>query len=626
VRPFRSSGGVVVETVSAAPAADAAPAPGRLGAWSASHRWRQWIAATGLGGGAFILLLFPLGCFLLLAFSPRLFHQGTQWLSLSSFSGAFTSSALQGLMNTGLVGVGAALLAVGIALPMTWALLRTSLAGRRVFTVLTWTLLLLPTFLAASGLEVVAQQNGPLSWLVGHDPSGLRRVVMGPVGVVWVLACRGVPFAYLALAGSIRSLGGEYEEAARVHGARPWVAVRIRFWLLAPAILAALAIVFAESISDFGVASTLAANAQFPLATYTVYSSVSTLPVDFGTASAESWLLLAMVALAVLGQQRASRGRTFAVISGRTRFEARRALRPATQIVGALGVAVFFAVSVGIPVLGIVATSMTPPLGTGGGLTFANYARVLHDPTLVGPIRFSVQIALLCASFAMLLGTGAAWFVSRKGASRVRAGLDTAMLAAIGLPSIVVASGFLFAYNLPFLGHLGIQIYGTNIVLAMGYLAGFTPIVARLMAGPLAQVSDNLRQAARVHGAGALRSWRRVVVPMLAPSLLSAWLFVFSAVVFELPLSDVLHPAGTEPLAVAITKQMRFDTAGGTAETVLAALVILVIVGICLGLYRMTAPAGWRRSDHAGADRPPSGRKWSQSRYRRRMPAEGALQ
>ena len=67
----------------------------------------------------------------------------------------------------------------------------------------------------------------------------------------------------------------------------------------------------------------------------------------------------------------------------------------------------------------------------------------------------------------MLLGTGAAWFVSRKGASRVRTGLDTAMLAAIGLPSIVVASGFLFAYNLPFLGHLGIQIYGTNIVLAM---------------------------------------------------------------------------------------------------------------------------------------------------------------
>ncbi len=625
MRPFPSSSGDVVKTVGAVPATGVAPAAGRFGAWSASHRWRQWIAATGLGGGAFILLLFPLGCFLLLAFSPRLFQQGSQWFSVSSFSGAFTSSALRGLVNTGLVGVVAALLAVGIALPLTWALMRTSLVGRRLFTVLTWTLLLLPTFLAATGLEVVAQQNGPLSWLVGHDPSALRRIVMGPVGVVWVLACRGVPFAYLVLAGSIRSLGGEYEEAARVHGGvRGWLSVSVsgcwhrRFSPRWP------------SCSP-SRSATSAWPRRWPR---TLNSPGHVHRVLLGLdasrrlwyRSAESWLLLAMVAVAVLGQQRALKGRTFAVLSGRTRFEARRELRPATQIVGAVGFAVFFVVSVGIPVLGIVATSMTPPQGTGGGLTFGNYTRVLHDPTLLGPIRFSLQMALLCASLAMLLGTGAAWFVTRKGAGRARTGLDTAMLAAIGLPSIVVASGFLFAYNLPFLSHLGIQIYGTNTVLAMGYLAGFTPIVARLMVGPLAQVSDNLRQAARVHGAGAVRSWRRVVVPMLAPSLLSAWLFVFAAVVFELPLSDVLHPAGTEPLAVAITKQMRFDTAGGTAETVLAALVTLAIVGICLGLYRIAAPAGWRRSDHAVPERSRSGRNWPQSRYRRRVPAEGALQ
>ena len=255
---------------------------------------------------------------------------------------------------------------------MTWALLRTSLVGRRVFTVLTWTLLLLPTFLAASGLEVVAEQNGPLSWLVGHDPSALRRIVMGPVGVVWVLACRGVPFAYLALAGSIRSLGGEYEEAA-----------------LCP-----------RGVSVGGCPGPF-------LAAGTGDSRRGRPSCSPSRSATSAWhrhwrrtrrippghvhgVLLSLDAarrlrhrvsgeLALTGHGGLGRPGTTAGIEGayvrerhRTnQIQARRALRPATQIVGALAVGVFFVVSVGVPVLGIVATSMTPPPGTEEVLTFA---------------------------------------------------------------------------------------------------------------------------------------------------------------------------------------------------------------------------------------------------------------
>ena len=51
-------------------------------------------------------------------------------------------------------------------------------------------------------------------------------------------------------------------------------------------VCSALAIVFAESVSDFGVAATLANDAHFPVATYTLYNSVEAFPIQFPVAAA----------------------------------------------------------------------------------------------------------------------------------------------------------------------------------------------------------------------------------------------------------------------------------------------------------------------------------------------------
>ena len=150
---------------------------------------------------------------------------------------------------------------------------------------------------------------------------------MGPFGVVLLLGLRCVPFTYLAITAALAGLGQEFEDAARVHGAAALQAIRLVAPILAPAIRSALAIGFAESVSDFGVASTLAYSSHFPLATYQLYAAINGFPPSFPAAAAMGWLLVASVAVPLALQARALRGRSYAVLSGRTRQAVRRELR-----------------------------------------------------------------------------------------------------------------------------------------------------------------------------------------------------------------------------------------------------------------------------------------------------------
>ena len=190
--------------------------------------------------------------------------------------------------------------------------------GRRLVSGGMWLALLLPSWLPAIGWERLVQQDGVM-YRLGLDWPWVTHLVMGPFGVVLLLGLRCVPFSYLAVSAALGGLGQEFEDAARVHGANRWQALRLIVPILAPALMSALAIGFAESISDFGVAATLAYNSNFTLATYALYAAIGNFPPSFPLAAGMSWLLVLAVSVPLFLQARALRGRSYAILSGRTR-------------------------------------------------------------------------------------------------------------------------------------------------------------------------------------------------------------------------------------------------------------------------------------------------------------------
>ncbi len=545
-----------------------------------------------------VAILAPCASFLLLAVSPRLFSQGGQWFTLTYLRQVFTGYTATALVNSIWVSVVACVCGTCIGGAIAWSVSRTTLPGRRFIPATMWLALLLPSWLPSLGW-VELFQNGGVLQRAGIDLPWLTHFILGPGGVVLVLGLRCVPFAFLAITAALVGLGQEFDDAARVHGATRSQAMRLIIPIIAPAIWSALAIGFAESVSDFGVAATLGTTANFPLATYSLYNQINAFPPSFPGAAAMGWLLVLSVALPLGLQTRALRGKSYSVLSGRTRQAVRRRLSW-PGLVGALGgISIFYLVALGVPAIGALMGSLVSERGSSISLNLANYQQVFHNGELFDPLVRSGRYAAITASITVVAGFIAARLLTKVRTKAVRM-LDFLLLAAVAIPSVLFAAGYIFTYNLPIMSTLGINLYQTQTLLVIAYAASSLPLNARVLVGSVSQLQPSLMDAGRAHGAGPIRAWLRGIFPVMSKPLLVAWLLTFTGVFLELPISQLLYAPSNPPVAVAIESNLgNYHFGLGLAQAVTAVVCAFIVVGGVLGIYRVLAPRGWRRLGEA---------------------------
>jgi iron(III) transport system permease protein len=562
------------------------------GAWLRAGPGRLGMPLFWLILCAFILV--PCACFLLLCLSPRLFDQGSQWFTLTYLRQALTGSTAVAVVNSLWVSTTAAVIGVAVGFPVAWLAARTTMPGRRLVSGGMWLALLLPSWLPALGWERLVQPDGVM-YRLGLDWPWVTHLIMGPFGVTLVLGLRCVPFSYLAISAALNGLGQEFEDAARVHGASRWGALRLIAPILAPAIMSALAIGFAESISDFGVAATLAYQSNFTLATYALYAAIANFPPVFPLAAGMAWLLVAAVAIPLALQARALRGRSYAILSGRTRQAVRRRLSRVEAVAAGSGLALFFLIILGIPAFGAVSASLLGDYGGSFTLTLSNYTALFQQPGLIGPLERSMVYGVITAFVTVFLGFIAARMLAQRRTATTGL-MDYLLLASVALPGVVFGAGYIFAYNLPIMSTLHINLYQTLQLLVIAYIASSLPTNARVLVGSVSQLQPSLKDAARAHGAGAIGAWARGVLPVLSRPIMMAWLYTFCGVFLELPLSQLLYAPGSPPASIAIEDNLsNYHFGVGMAQAVLAVAIAFAVVAVVLGGYRLLAPRGWRR-------------------------------
>jgi len=544
------------------------------------------------------ILVLPIILFLSVAFSPKLLDQGPQWFTFSSFKAVADPYFVRSIWHSFLLGVISAVSATAIAIGVAWIVLRTNSSARKVWNLAIFALLLAPSYLIALGWERIFERAGVLN-IIGIDLPHVRDLLYGPVGIGMILTFKGIPFAYLVISNAMRGLGEEFEQAVRVHGGSRRDAFRMMSTLLLPAIWSGIAIVFAESISDFGVASQLSSPGRYSVATFTLYKSVMSIPVSFPLCAAISIILLALVVLALLAQAKALRGRSFRVLSGRTRPITRQKLSPVGSFGANLSIYGLLFITLGVPVFGAISASMIQGLGTvisNYQFNFDNYLRVIKSPLLRSPLLFSAEAALITATVAVVLAAVSSRMLISTKSGVGKKFLDFFLLAAVGLPGIVFAIGYIFAYNLPLAQKYGFHLYGTVALLVLAYIATALPSTTRSLVGNMNQFQESLSEACRVHGFNAIKTWIAVVLPLISRPLLAAWCLTYCGTLLELPVSQILFPPGHAPLAVGIDHALgNYDFGGGTAMEVFAIISALIVVAIAYALYEFFAPVGWKQ-------------------------------
>ncbi len=221
-------------------------------------------------------------------------------------------------------------------------------------------------------------------------------------------------------------------------------------------------------------------------------------------------------------------------------------------------------------------------------LGVAGFAETILHPRVVASFKVTFLSAFKAALINVVLGVTVAWFLVR-GRFPLKRLVDALVDLPFALPTAVsgIALTALFAPNSALgaaLGKVGVKVAftSTGIMVAMIFIG--LPFVIRSVQPALADLSRELEEAALSLGASRFQTWWRVVLPLLAPAILSGFTLAFSRALGEY--GSVVFIAGNMPMKteiaslLIITKLEQFDYAGATAIAV--ALLSLSLLSILL--------------------------------------------
>ncbi len=511
---------------------------------AARGRWVGWPAAVLLLG----LIGYPLGRLLLepvlSGVSPAAVWEGLR----SPFVNTLTSS------------VAAAVLAVGLGLVA--AILVERAGGTTWLHAAMLVPLVVPPFVSAIGW---ARAFGPTGLIDDLTGMAFERVE-GGAGVVMVIAVNAVPITYLVLRSALRTrIRPSLVAAAAVSGAGRLKIVRsITLPVLAPALVSAFGLAFVFGANSFGVPAVLGVPAGFATVTTRIYQDLirAADPEAFGRVLGSAALLVLLAAAVVGGTDAASGWRTGAITPA-GRGPVSRSRRSAVVIWS------YAFLTSGLPLVAIGLTSVTRAPGlapTPDNWTTANFATALAGRG-AGAFGVSLTLAVVAASVVVGLGGLTATLAHRSREGRL---VGSATILGFAIPGSALAVAIALAY--------GSALRDGFALILLAYLAKFWALGHRTISGSAAGLSGGPVVAARLSGADARTAARTILIPLLAPALVAAWVIVFLFGFHELTMSSLLYSPGSETLAVVVLNLQQLGDPGATAA--LAVLLAGAVVAI----------------------------------------------
>jgi spermidine/putrescine transport system permease protein len=199
------------------------------------------------------------------------------------------------------------------------------------------------------------------------------------------------------------------------------------------------------------------------------------------------------------------------------------------------------------------------------GLTLDWYERLLSTPALLRAVWNSLVVAFFSSAAATLLGTMVALLLSRFS-FRSKPLLTALAVLPLIVPYVVLAVALLILFRAA-----GVPLSLVTVGIAHTVIA--LPFTTLIVLSRLAGFGNALEEAAMDLGATYPATLRLVVLPIIGPAIVSAWLVAFTVSFDEFALA--LFLAGPEPtFPVYLFGQLRFTA---TLPVLIAAAVLLMV-------------------------------------------------
>lgn len=235
------------------------------------------------------------------------------------------------------------------------------------------------------------------------------------------------------------------------------------------------------------------------------------------------------------------------------------------------------------------------------GFTLKWYALLMRDEEMLGGLRLSLQIALMTACGAVVLGTLAAFALVKYKRFSGRTLFSGMVNAPLVMPEVVVGLSLLLmlvsvqrALGFPERGLLTIWI---------GHLLLGTAYAAVVIQSRLQDLNPQLEEAAMDLGARPHQVFWLVTLPMIAQSLVSAWLLTFTISLDDVVLSAFLSGPGSTTLPLVIFSRARLGL-NPSVNAVATLIMVVVAVGVVLASWLIARAERQRSLELAAAGQP----------------------
>ena len=496
---------------------------------------------------------------------------GSSWLNLETevWAHLYQTSLFELVKNTLVlilgVGVGVSVLGVSLA----WLTAMCDFPGRRFFD---WALMLplaMPAYVLAFVSIGLFDFSGPVQTALREmfGSSSWVPEIRSTGGVIIVMVLVLYPYVYMLARGAFMSQGLGLMETSRILGVGPWKTFfQVSLPMARPAIAAGGSLALMETLADFGAVSVF----NYDTFTSAIYKAwYGFFNID---AAAQLASLLLIFALLALTSERMTRGRgRYDLV--RKKDQRRIHLKGWRAISALIFSLTILTLAFFIPIFQLIAWLVETEFS---GLDSRYLALIFHS------VELAVTAALITLALAIILAFSQRFY--QENWIKFCVSISTMGYA---LPGSVLAVGIMISFAWVdqwidfFWQFTNISIgkpvlVGGMTALLLAYAVRFMAVAFGPVDSGLQRIKPSITSAARSLGASPREVIRRIIVPILTPGLLTAFLLVFVDVMKEMPATLLLRPFGWDTFAVRIYEM----TSEGEWERAALPALSLVLVGL----------------------------------------------
>ncbi len=503
----------------------------------------------------------------------------------------YISTTLQLMIG---VGLGTLIIGVGTA----WLVSTCRFPGKRMFE---WALLLpmaMPAYVIAYVYTDILEYAGPVQGLL-RDVFGwtTKRDYWFPEirslgGAVSMMTLVLYPYVYLLSRAAFMEQSVCVLEASRVLGRGPWRSFfSVALPLARPAIVVGVSLVLMETLNDFGTVDFFAVS-TFTLGIYDVWLNMN----NVAGAAQLAALLLFFVVFLVLAERFARRKQRFHSTTSKYKALPGYELQGRARLLATIGCALPVAFGFVLPALVL------------GGYAVIHFEAAANSDVL-GYAGNSVLLSTLTAVLALAIGVFMAYGVRLRKEKIVT---FMARFASLGyaVPGSVLAVGVLVSLGALDNGidgfmrrnfglSTGLLFSGTIAAVTFGYLVRFLALSFGSVEASLSKITPSMDGAAASLGHGPFSTLRRIHIPLIRGSALTAAMLVFVDCMKELPMTVILRPFNFHTLATYVHQYASDEQLGEASLAALAIVGFGILPVIVLSFAITRSRPGHSKGDQA---------------------------